>query len=134
MSHQLSMVVQNNSSYTLKTYSVVHSWNEHSNILTGNNLPNGGTDSPSIQITSGYTQYDWFTVQLCFDVIGIRQTDFYCNSSYDQDRCVVSIRDGSLDLKYFSGNKYKTGCIHKAYSGSFEDEINQTDPAKIEPS
>ena len=134
MSHQLNMYVQNNSNYTLNSYSVVHSWNGHNTILKGENLKNGGTISHSAQITSGYTQFDWFTVQLVFDVIGVRQTNFYCNSSYDQNKCIVSIHDDYLDLLYYHGDTYKTGCKHKAYSGEYEDEINQTDPVKIKPS
>lgn len=134
MSHQLNMLVQNNSSYTLKSYSVCHSWDGHNEILNGANLANGGADSASIRITSGYTQFDWFTVQLIFDVAGVRQTNFYCNSSYDQDKCVISVHDDYLDLQYYSGSTYKTGCKHKAYSGQFMDEKNQTDPVKIQPS
>ena len=130
MSHQLSMSVQNNSSYTLKTYSVSHSWDGNNENLNGQNLANGGASSPSVQITSGYTQYDWFTVQLTFDVLGVRQTNFYCNSSYSQNGCVVSVHDTSLDLQYFSNGTYETGCNGKSYSGAFEDEANQTDPLK----
>ncbi len=59
MSHQLSMLVQNNSSHTLLSYSVAHSWDGHNEIIRGNNLANGVTSSPSVEIISGYTQYDW---------------------------------------------------------------------------
>ena len=134
MSHQLSMRVQNNSSHTLVSYSVSHSWDGHNENLPGTNLPNGGAYSAPVQITSGYTQYDWFTVQFTFDVEGARPTNFYCNSSYDQDGCVVSVHDDYVDLQYFSGSTYMTGCNHKAYSGEFKDEIKQIDPVKIKPS
>jgi hypothetical protein len=42
MSHQLSLQIQNDSSYTLKSYSVGHSWDGHNELLSGNNLANGG--------------------------------------------------------------------------------------------
>jgi hypothetical protein len=134
MSHQLSLQVKNDSSYTLLTYSVAHSWDGHNELLKGTNLANGGTLSPSIQITSGYTQFDWYTVQLEFDTIGVRQTNFYCNSSYDQNKCIMDLHDGSLDCKYYENDTYMTGCDNKAYSGLYMDEQNQIDPVKIDPS
>jgi len=133
MSHTLTMNVQNNSSYTLRSYTVAHSWDGHNEILRGDNLSNGGTNSPSIQITSGYVQYDWYTVQFDFDVIGVRQTNFYCNSSNKENKCVVSVHDKSLDLEYYVGSNYSSGCKNKGYSGEFQAEIDQVDPVKIKP-
>lgn len=133
MSHELSMLVRNNSSYTLRTYSVSHSWNGHNENLHGANLGNKGAESASIQITSGYTQYDWYTVQFDFDKIGVRQTNFYCNSSNDQDKCVVDVYDDYVDLLYYVGDKYDTGCKKKHYSGEFKAEEEQKDPVKINP-
>jgi len=134
MSHQLSMRIQNSSSYTLKSYSVVHSWDGHNENLKGNNLANENAQSPSVQITSGYTQFDWYTIQLDFDVLGVRQTNFYCNSSYDQNECVMIIHDDALDCNYYENGKFMTGCANKSYSGLYKDEKNQTDPVKIDPS
>jgi len=134
MSHQLSFQIQNDSSHTLKSYSVAHSWDGNNELLNGNNLANGGAKSHSIQITSGYTQYDWFTIQLDFDVLGVRQTNFYCNSSYDQNQCIMDIHDDALDCNYYENGAYKTGCNHKAYSGLYMDEKNQRDPVKHDPS
>ena len=133
MSHQLTLQVQNNSNHTLKSYSVIHSWDGHHELLNGSNLSNGGIKSPSIEITSGYTQFDWYTIQLDFDVLGPRQTNFYCNSSYDQNQCVMVISDDALDCNYYQDGVFITGCNHKAYSGLFMDEVNQIDPAKHDP-
>jgi hypothetical protein len=131
MSHELAMSVKNSSSYTLRKYSVTHSWNDHNENLSGDNLGKG-SQSASIQITSGYTQYDWYTVQLTFDTIGVRQTNFYCNSSYDENQVIVDVFDTYLDLNYFHDGSPKTSCKHKGYSGLFQDEIDQKDPVKIE--
>lgn len=132
MSHTLALSVKNSSSHTLKSYSICHSWNGHNTICKGDNLAKD-QQSASVEMTSGYTQYDWFTVQLDFDVAGVRQADFYCNSSYDENKCLLEVYDDHLDVRYYDGDTYKTGCNNKHYSGQFADEQNQTDPAKHIP-
>jgi hypothetical protein len=134
MSRTLSMLVQNNSSYTLTSYSISHSWDGNNENLTGSNLANNGTKSAPINITSGYTQYDWFTVQLTFDTQGARQTNFYCNSSSDDTQCIVVVNDDSVDLQYyFSNGNYDTVCDGKSFSGDFKAERDQIDPRKVLP-
>ncbi len=130
MSRTLKLSIENKSSHTILNYSVAHSWNEHQHLLSGTNLPVGAT-SHSIEITSGYTQYDWYTVQLVFDQAGVRQTNFYCNSSSNHDQCILEIRDKDLDVKYFEKGRYDTGCNNKHYSGT-DAEKNQLVLCKVE--
>ncbi|WP_064966608.1 hypothetical protein [Tenacibaculum ovolyticum] len=137
MSHTLDMYVRNKSSYTIRSYSVSHSWDGHNENLNGRNLPNGGGESHKIKITSGYSNYDWYTVQITFDGLGVRQTDFYCNSSQSNKRIVIEIFDGWLDCNYYdnsSSGGYDTGCNHKHWSGEFVDEEKQLDVKKIKSS
>ncbi len=134
MSHVLQMQVQNNSSLTLTWFSIAHSWDGHNELLTGGPLAPGAY-SNLIPITSGYTQFDWYTVQLVFGTNLVRQTNFYCNSSHNDGQVLFNLHDDYLDCMYYSapGGTYHSGCKHKEYSGLFQDEIDQKDPVKIEP-
>lgn len=136
MSRSIILKIQNNSSYAIKSYAIVHSWNDHTDILSGTDLAKGGTMGKEVTITSGYVEFDWYTVQIVFDVNGsrVRQTDFYCNSSKNDTVCVMEIGDNYVNCNYSNIKGEDTGsCKHKKYSMAFEDEQKQTDPKKIAP-
>lgn len=119
MSHQLSMSVLNKSVYAIKNFSVSHVWDDHTNNLSGEDLAIGESSSTQM-ITSGYTQFDWYTVQVTFaDANNTSKTmDFYCNSSYSQNKVVLEIYSSHLNCRYYNkktGN-YETGCLDKGWT------------------
>lgn len=131
MARTLKLSVKNAAGHTITAYSVCHSWDGHSTICQGTNLADGA-ESVSVEMTSGYVNYDWFTVQLTIDSVGTRQTNFYCNSSSSEIKCIVEVHDTFVNLQYFDAKGNKNGCDKKHYSGEFQDEQDQEDPAKQE--
>jgi hypothetical protein len=77
-------------------------------------------------ITSGYTQYDWYTVSVTFGDPNNtqKQMDFYCNSSYSQNTVVLEITMSHLNCRYYAGGlpppegqgTYDTGCLDKGWT------------------
>ena len=77
MSHKLKLYAYNNTTHTLKTFSIAHSWNDNSESLDGSNLPTKQR-STSIEITTGYgPEEDWYTIIADIDTIGTKSTDFF---------------------------------------------------------
>jgi hypothetical protein len=113
MSHTLNMTVYNNSQHTLTKCSVTHDWDGVVNSIDCNGL-NPKESSPIQTITSGYTQYDWYNVDVRYANGKTLVTRFYCNSSYAQDAVQIRIDDGEVcDCIYFEGGKDTTGCYDK---------------------
>ena len=100
MSHVMNMYVKNISGYSIKSVNAVHTWDGNTNILTENNILDNGLSTPQ-SITSGYTQYDWYTVSVTFGDPNNtqKQMDFYCNSSYSQNTVVLEITMSSSQLQ-----------------------------------
>lgn len=118
MSHTLEMYVRNSSSQTIKNFHVTHTWDGHANVLQGDGLA-VKTTSTSQEITSGYTQYDWYNISLEFADAAktVRTTSFYCNSSNDQGTVILEVFDDYIDCNYYlkKGEKYDTGCKNKSW-------------------
>lgn len=119
MSHTLEMYVKNCSQYAIKHYSVTHTWDDKGNNLRGENLSVGAT-SASQSITSGYSQYDWYTVQVTFadPNESTKTMDFYCNSSYSQNKVVLEVYTSHLNCRYYNKDtaKYEAGCLDKGWT------------------
>ena len=128
MSRKLDFSVVNDSGHNLTSYTIVHSWNGKSHVLTGADLANNEI-SASIEITSGYTQYDWFAVVVNIEDIGYRSTQFYCNSSSYHGVCRIRIKEKNCDLRYFRDGKDDTGCNNKSY---YEASVKFGNAEKIE--
>lgn len=113
MSHNLNMQVYNNAPQTLTRCSVTHDWNGIANTIDCHGLNNG--ESSRIEtITSGYTEYDWYNVDVRYANGKTLLTRFYCNSSYSQDAVQIRIEDGEVcDCIYFESGKVTTGCYAK---------------------
>ena len=128
MSRELRFKAVNKSGYDLINFTVTHSWNGKTHLLSGTNLPNNAV-SDSVEITSGYTQYDWFAVVLNFKDLGYRSTQFYCNSSSYHTACEIKIKKDDCDLRYFKGNDDDTGCNNKSY---YEASVKFSNAEKVE--
>jgi len=125
MSHVMNMYVKNVSGYSLKSVNAVHTWDGNTNILTANNIPDNGL-SAAQSITSGYTQFDWYTVSVTFGDPNNtqKQMDFYCNSSYSQNTVVLELTMSHLNCRYYAGGlpppegqgTYDTGCLDKGWT------------------
>jgi hypothetical protein len=125
MSHVLNMYVKNISGYSIKSVNAVHTWDGNTNILAATNIPNNGFSAPQ-SITSGYTQYDWYTVNVTFGDPNNTQKmmDFYCNSSYSQNTVVLEITMSHLNCRYYANGlpppegtgTYDTGCLDKGWT------------------
>lgn len=119
MSHELDMYVENTSQYALKSFSVTHTWDDIGNTLSGENLKKGATSASQV-IKSGYTQYDWYTVQVTFadPNESTKTMDFYCNSSYSQNKVRLQIYTSHLNCRYYNKDtgKYETGCLDKGWT------------------
>ena len=103
MSHTLEMSVKNCSQYALKSFSITHTWDDNGNNLSGVDLAKDAT-SAAQSITSGYTQKDWYTVQVTFadPNTSTKTMDFYCNSSYSQNKVVLEIYTSHLNCRYYN--------------------------------
>jgi len=112
----MKMTVKNNANKTLKRCSVVHDWDDNVDRLDCNGLAPQATSHVQT-ITSGYTQYDWYNVDVEYGDGSTRQqlvTRFYCNSSYAQDAVQIVIKeDGTCDCVYYEGDTVATGCYDK---------------------
>ncbi len=42
--------------------------------------------------------------------------DFYCNSSYSQNKVKLQIYIGHVDCRYYDDNTYETGCLDKGWT------------------
>ncbi|WP_157604202.1 hypothetical protein [Pseudoalteromonas aliena] len=121
MSHKLKMYIRNDSSHPLKSYSVSHTWNDHTNNLNGENLAISQL-SRSQEITSGYNEHDWYTVQLTFADTdsSSKQTDFYCDSSHSEKVVTLYIHDDYLDCAYSEEigdpDKHSSSCNKKHWT------------------
>jgi hypothetical protein len=118
MSHTLDMYVKNISQqYSLVSYIVTHIWDSNGNTLQGANLAIDDTSS-SQTITSGYVQYDWYTITATFsDANNTTKTmNFYCNSSHSQDKVVLEISASHVNCRYYVNGVYDTGCLDKSWT------------------
>ncbi len=119
MSHTLEMYVENESAYAIKHYSVTHTWDGIGNTLSGENLAKRDI-SAAQTITSGYTQYDWYTVQVTFadPKESTKTMDFYCNSSYSQNKVILKVYTSHLDCRYYNkvSGEFETGCLDKGWT------------------
>lgn len=129
MSRKLKLSVKNLSSHTVRSFSVCHTWDGHGTVCQGTMLAND-QESPSVEMTSGSIKYDWFTVQLDIDGLGVRQTDFYCNSSANDVKCMVAVHETYVNLIYTSKDGNTDGCNDKRYSSMYQDEQNKVDSVK----
>lgn len=115
MSHTMRMEVYNNSQQTLDKCSVTHDWDGHVNSIDCPGL-NPKETSKVETITSGYTNYDWYNVDVRYSDGTTLVTRFYCNSSYSQDRVQIRVEDGQVcDCIYFDSGSgsVATGCYGK---------------------
>jgi hypothetical protein len=117
MSHKLEFSVKNCTNTTLVSYSVNHSWNDHKELLKGDDL--GPNDySKVIEITSGYgPEKDWWTISIQFPDRS-EATDFYCNSSSSNKSVVLKVTEDGVDLCYYDkkGHKdFQSQCSDKAW-------------------
>ena len=125
MSHTMNMYVKNISGYSIKSVTATHTWDGNTNVLTASNIADSAISAPQ-SITSGYTQYDWYTVIVTFGDPNNtqKQMDFYCNSSYSQDTVVLEVTMSHLNCRYYAGGlpppdgkgTYDTGCLDKGWT------------------
>ena len=119
MSHIMDMFVKNIGHTEIQSFSVVHVWDSKGNTLKGTNLAPKGEAGPQ-EITSGYSNYDWYTIQVTFaDATATTKTmDFYCNSSYSQNKVVIEICSSHVNCRYYNKDtgKYETGCLDKGWT------------------
>ncbi len=120
MSHKLAMYAYNNTSHTINSFNITHSWDDNTDTLEGKNLKSKG-ESASKEVTTGYgPERDWYTIQVDIDTIGNKSTDFYCDSSQDHRSVVISFHDGYVNCNYYTvnppwGKKIDTSCKKKSY-------------------
>jgi hypothetical protein len=115
MSHSLDMYASNKSDMTLSSFSITHTWDGDTDNLNGTNLI-AGASSPPQNITSGYTEYDWYTIQVTFENGVSQQANFYCNSSYSQNAVYMDIYSDTVSCLYFADDTYETGCPNKSWT------------------
>ncbi|PMO43606.1 hypothetical protein BCT11_08805 [Vibrio sp. 10N.222.52.B12] len=121
MSRELTMYIRNDSSYDLKSYNITHTWNGHSNNLSGSNLAKGHRSNGQA-ITSGYNEHDWYTVQVTFADTkeSVKMTDFYCDSSKSEKNVTLYIHDKYLDCAYSESksdpDKHSSSCNKKHWT------------------
>jgi hypothetical protein len=118
MSRQLQMTVKNLSNEAID-YSVTHVWDSNADTNSGKGLSNqtGSNESAGVIITSGFSNYDWYTVVVTFysSPQVTRSQHFYCNSSSGQDAVVIEVFDSHVHCKYYIGGTYDTGCKDKGW-------------------
>jgi len=110
------MYAENQSGQTLRTFGISHTWDGNTdNLSSPPSLDNGARSRPQ-NITSGYVQYDWYTIQVTFDNGVSKQQDFYCNSSSSHNRVDIVIYSSHVDCRYYVDDNYDTGCLDKGWT------------------
>lgn len=112
MSHTMPMTVLNQSSQTLSSYNVSHDWDGNVNACAGTNLLVNQSSFP-VTITTGYTQHDYYTVNITFADGSTFDTKFYCDSSHDQTSVVIQINNNDCNCVYYKDGGVETGCYNK---------------------
>ena len=104
--HTLKMYLKNTSSYRLKRYSILHTWDQQSQQLTGRNLAPSSMTRKFQEIKSGYGSYDHYTIQVVFDddTSSKHEIDFYYNSLWRHNKVILDIHDNYIDCNYIPQN------------------------------
>lgn len=120
MSHKLKLSVYNASDYELKSYKVHHEWDGHNETLEGENLGKSAS-SDEITITTGYTQFDNWKVNVIFDRKKNADQDvsFYCNSSHSDTGVVIRVKNKSVNCEYSKGSNPTGSCNNKHFNSIF---------------
>jgi len=103
--HILKMYLKNTSNHRIKHYSVIHTWDQESQLLSGRNLAPSAMTRKFKKIKSGYGAYDHYTVQITFDDEPIKhEIDFYYNSLWRHEKVVLDVHDDHIDCLYIPHN------------------------------